>query len=959
MKRIFAIICILSFTDCFFANSIHQPLLQGVNILMAFDNGSVMSQYNVQSPPTIQAKYLYALYVAPDQISLAWTRGNGNECIVFIKQDGTGNAQPLEATTYTANSQYGVGSQINSSGWYCVYKGTENRDTIKGLQPMTMYRMMVMEFNGTDGNETYLTSASGSNSVNLSTPDGVPGFIEFFVFTKVYSTCFSYSRTIVADGSANMISHGVCWATHADPTLDDSIHINGSEIGSFNCLAGHLNPNTTYHVRTFVMYPSDTVYGKDRAFTSIDANVSVAGAYDMLIPTPYYKFGNDPNNWIFGSIAGGDANKGGDLGDQHDINEIQTYQFTATNYYYLEKWTAFYEAITRCNDAIVAISKSESMDSMTKNRKLAELNFLRAFYYFELIKVFGPKLSWIDEKNMQHDTPIPNDVPIWSKVENDFMNSISSLPDISDSTGHANVWAAKAFYAKLLLFQKKYNEAKVLFDDIIANGKTTSGDRYALAAHFDDNFNIQYNNNSESVFAQQPRIDGIFNYKANPGYCIAYPYGDPGGCCGFFQPSQSLVNSFKVDAVGLPLFNASHKAFPYNNSNLKSDDGIPYNFYYTPDTVTPVDPRLDWTIGRRGIPYLDWGINPGSSWVRDQQYGGPYLPMKNVYRKADEQSGRACLIGGWAPGSELNYNLIRFADVLLMAAECEVELGNMNLAQNYVNQVRLRAGNSHVKNEGKDAAKYLIGAYSTFPNQQFAREAVRFERKLELAMEGHRFFDIVRWGNDYAYEELNYGYLAHESLYRTQFWGASFDTCNKYFPIPQSVNLYLPPTKNIGDPAFRLNAESPSGLPVSFSSSDSSIVKVKGDMLYIVGAGTATITAYQSVNDYCIPLSTDTKVITINPGIINSVKEPARTGRLQLFPNPTSGIVNIILPERNEKDILTVVDAKGRIVSQQNISDHYAGILKLDLGDFAPGIYIIILKNKKKISYGEIILMQH
>ena len=109
-------------------------------------------------------------------------------------------------------------------------------------------------------------------------------------------------------------------------------------------------------------------------------------------------------------------------------------------------------------------------------------------------------------------------------------------------------------------------------------------------------------------------------------------------------------------------------------------------------TTEALDPRLDWTVGRRGIPYLDWGVHPGTAWIRLQSYGGPYSPKKLVYYKSQE--GNLTSASGWTKGYTVNnVKLIRYADVLLMAAECEVEVGTLETARNYVNQIRARAAN--------------------------------------------------------------------------------------------------------------------------------------------------------------------------------------------------------------------------------------------------------------------------
>jgi hypothetical protein len=506
-------------------------------------------------------------------------------------------------------------------------------------------------------------------------------------------------------------------------------------------------------------------------------------AYEMLIP-PLYAWGKDPNNWVFGSILGGDANKGTDLGDQPAINELQEFRTVAPdNSYTNEKWSTNIEGVSRCN---LALAAREGGAQAVARR--AELRFLRGFYYFELAKVFGPSVPWVDEGGTVECSSTAAPFDIRDKVEADFRFAADHLPAVSESAGRVNSWAAKAFLAKLLLFRQRFQEAKDLFDEIIAEGRTTTGIKYALHRQFERNFDAAYDNGAESVFAQQADLNGGTNNRANPGYTLAFPYGN-GWCCGFFQPSQSLVNSFKVDASGRPLFDPDHRSFPFNARDVKSDQGIPSDQPFTPE-AEPLDPRLDWTVGRRGIPYLDWGPHPGMAWIRDQSYGGPYSPIKNVFRSADFEAvpPRAGAYNGWANASTTNYNFIRFADVLLMAAECEVEVGSLDRARHYVNQVRRRADHSRVKAaDGTDAANYRIRTYPSFPSRKFAREAVRFERKLELAMEGHRFFDLIRWGGKYASKELNDGYLGHEGQHRWQFADAYFDPqLNSYAPFPQA-----------------------------------------------------------------------------------------------------------------------------------------------------------------------------
>jgi hypothetical protein len=166
-----------------------------------------------------------------------------------------------------------------------------------------------------------------------------------------------------------------------------------------------------------------------------------------------------------------------------------------------------------------------------------------------------------------------------------------------------------------------------LYDVIITEGVTSNGKPYDLQDQYWKNFDVAFENSAEAVFSQQTQAAGIVTASAETSYELAYPYGGVWGCCGFFQPSQNLVNSFKTDANGLPLLDES-----YNNENLKNDEGLTANQEFANDVTTPLDPRLDWTAGRRGIPYYDYGSHPGRSWIRDQAYAGPIV-LKSMLLK--------------------------------------------------------------------------------------------------------------------------------------------------------------------------------------------------------------------------------------------------------------------------------------------------------------------------------------
>jgi hypothetical protein len=257
------------------------------------------------------------------------------------------------------------------------------------------------------------------------------------------------------------------------------------------------------------------------------------------------------------------------------------------------------------------------------------------------------------------------------------------------------------------------------------------------------------------------------------------------------------VNAFQVDAAGLPLAVTTGTV-----PNFKNDMGILSTASFVQDTVTPVDPRLDFTVGRRGVPYLDWGIMRGSTWIRDQGNAGPYLNKKNMFLKKDK--GALSTTTGWATGVNSNsYRIISYGHVLLWRAEVAAETGDLAMATTLVNQIRTRAATSQVQlgrcrtfvlptqtglniASAVPAANYHVAIYpSTFPSLDYARTAIYTETRLEFAMEGFRHFDLVRWG--IAATTIN-AYLVQDRAFRSLFGGVTpaVFTANKneYWPIP-------------------------------------------------------------------------------------------------------------------------------------------------------------------------------
>lgn len=496
-----------------------------------------------------------------------------------------------------------------------------------------------------------------------------------------------------------------------------------------------------------------------------------------------------PINWVWGSVRGGDANKGTDPGDFSDINPIQRFEYQSTQGVIRDNFVGLYEGIARANLVLRLIADAQpDVTEATKTSVSAQARFLRAHYYFQLKRNFN-NTPYVDETT-DYGTGIekvPNNQDLWPKIEADFKYALDNLPETQGQVGRVNKWAAAAYLGKTYLYQKKYAEAKAQFDACIANGKTSNGKKYALEAKYGDLYKGSNDNNAESVWAWQAAANTGSVNNANAEFDLNYPYNTgpngPGNCCGFFQPSFELVNSFRVDANGLPLLDGSYNT---GANQVKTDMGVGSGDAFTPDAGT-LDPRLDWSVGRRGIPFLDWQDHPGVAWIRNQPNGGPYSPKKYTYYKSDVGSLQDNT--SWTPGyTAQNFTIIRFADVLLMAAECEVEIGSLEKAREYVNLVRARAANpaGFVKRaDGSNAANYVIGLYNTaWTDKNVARNAVRFERKIELSGEGHRFYDLVRWG--IAESTIN-AYLTYESKFLAGTLGGAKFTAGKHelLPIPQ------------------------------------------------------------------------------------------------------------------------------------------------------------------------------
>jgi len=512
---------------------------------------------------------------------------------------------------------------------------------------------------------------------------------------------------------------------------------------------------------------------------------ALIGAYGLMngnISGTWGNYAPAPSMWLFGEVAADDAHKGSSSTDQSYMNEIEHHTLTTNNDNLSITWHNYYEGIIRCNNtlsllATVQAGTGKKVDADRATVIQAEAKMLRAHYYFLLYRIFV-HIPYIDETTSTADAQtVKNDQDVLPKIEADLQFAVANLPDdhpLGD-VGRTNKIAAQAYLGKFYLYQKKYAEALALFKTVIAAKPSLT------SMPFQNNFNITTENGPESIFTVQDIInsDGSGD-NANVGDMLSGFYGTaPVNCCGFSQPSIDLVNAYKVDANGLPFLDNSYRDEPYTSDMLLS--GAAKDNYKLDQTLS-FDPRLDYTVGRRGVPFRDWGVMPGDAWIRDPAYAGPFVGFKSMINQADF-TGNTVSGGLYITG--LNINIIRLADVYLMAAECAIETGDLSSALGWVNAVRARAAQLPVISvNGKPAANYKVGQYPSFPNADYARNAVRFERRLELAMEGHRFFDLVRWG---IAKKTIESYSAFEGSYLVNNKGITFDeNKNTYYPIPQT-----------------------------------------------------------------------------------------------------------------------------------------------------------------------------
>jgi hypothetical protein len=465
----------------------------------------------------------------------------------------------------------------------------------------------------------------------------------------------------------------------------------------------------------------------------------LVGAYSMIdgvtgnVSTVNGFWETTASNWLFGSVRAMEAMKGSDAGDQPDANSIQTFSEDATNSYLNDSWRMLYESVSRCNQLILLTGKTLTAGKITQDQAdlyVRQARVLRGWFHFEAWRMWRD-IPYVDETTDLKN--VSNDADVTAKIIDDLTQG-TTLPPNMEAIGKFNSTVSKVLLAKALMQMKKdYAGALPLLTDVVATGVKPNGDSIGLDPAYGPIFDIQNRNDLEAVYTVQYSVnDGSGANNSSAGEVLNFPYkggASPGGCCGFFVPTQEFVNSFRT-AGGLPLFNHAYNATP-----VKNDYGLAANKTVNADNLAftdpgfvpdagPLDPRLDWTVGRRGIPFWDWGLHTGQDWIRDITTSAPYTAKKAVYQKSQE--GNLTDISSWTPGYTANgYRLIRYADVLLLLAECQIETGNLAGALVNINSVRARAANpagwvKAIDATGKPtsapAANYVITTYPTLGN---------------------------------------------------------------------------------------------------------------------------------------------------------------------------------------------------------------------------------------------------
>ncbi len=497
------------------------------------------------------------------------------------------------------------------------------------------------------------------------------------------------------------------------------------------------------------------------------------------------------SQWMWDDVRSDDAYKGGGgTNDQGQWNLWEGYKYgTAEVNGPNQMWVDLYQCVQRANAALRGLNNLEVSDFPLKNERTAEMRFLRGLYNFKLKMLFR-YFPYVDE-TMDNETikTVSNrdltDAELWGRIDADFDFAKNNLPPVQSEVGRPNKYAAAALLARTRLFRAYVQDERnqvtsinnSLLEDVVSlTNEVISSGNYQLYDDISKNFLWDFDNGMESIFSVQYSIsDGTPFGNTNMERALNYNTSSRYGCCSFHQPSQNLVNSFRTQANGLPMFEG------FNDTRMIEAADFQTNTF---------DPRLDHTIGIPGHPFkYDPEFVYTVGWVRDPTSYGPFSPMRET-----QKPDCPCLtvsIGYAYNTDSKNMDVVRYDDVLLNKAEALIQLGREIEALPIINQIRERAVNSTdllKRSNGDPISNYRIDSYKPGVNctwtKEFAFKALQWERRMEFATEGSRFSDLVRWG--IAAPTLN-KYLQKEKEYRLYLVEAEFtEGRDEYLPIPQT-----------------------------------------------------------------------------------------------------------------------------------------------------------------------------
>ena len=453
-------------------------------------------------------------------------------------------------------------------------------------------------------------------------------------------------------------------------------------------------------------------------------------------------------------------------------------------------WDKLYKYLSRVSLSLDILASADQ-ENATIQQRTAEMKFLRAYGHFQLKRLFK-KIPFVNKLNMQEadynnlsNTEYTNDEG-WQQIINDLEEAYKVLPTTQAEKGRPTKAAAAAFLAKVYLY-KAYHQ-----DDANSNQVTSVNaedlqkvveytnlsiyNGYGLESDLHNNFRPeeQYENGKESIWSiQYSKNDGTTYGNLNFSNRLIVPcipkVHDSG--CDFYKPSHNLVSAYRTNSNGLPFLD--------NFADVE----------YTVGSNQTVDPRLFVTVGVPGAPYMfntSYMMAESNTWSRSGGAFGYFVSLKQNVDPALTDSYLFLCDSQWA--SSMNRVVLRYADVLLMRAEALAQLNQTAEAIALVNQVRDRAAgmatNSIVSNYStKYGVHYAVGKYNGSYSKDEAMKIIKMERRLELAMECERFFDLVRWGD--AATVIN-KYYTTESQKMSFLVGSQFTAnMNEYLPIPK------------------------------------------------------------------------------------------------------------------------------------------------------------------------------